>query len=60
MEISEERKELFDLLWEGISNWYGEDKALKVGITDNYNEICIKFKNRTLTVNVHEFVGKDG
>lgn len=49
MEISREREELFDLLWEGISNWYGEDKAK---ILANNSQIEVEVSGKTFFVTI--------
>lgn len=49
MKLSEERKELFDLLWEGISNWYGEDKAK---ILANNSQIEVEVGSETFFVTI--------
>lgn len=49
MEVSREKEELFDLLWEGISNWYGDDHAC---IITNNSQIQVEVGGETFFVTI--------
>lgn len=49
MEVSREKEELFDLLWEGISNWYGDDHAR---IIESNSQIEIDVGGKTFFITV--------